>query len=242
MDASVSAISPDQPRSARAFETAVVPDARRLYTLSLSILRDPGESEDAVQETLLKAWRSWPSLSHSDHVSRWLTRVCVNHCISRRRHLRSRGWPPIELFEAAGSTGDRDDGAEVVDIDRAYRRLSLRQRAAVTLNYRYGYSVEECAGLMDVGPGPCADTWRAVSPPFGRSSAMLDIDPGLDSKLRTLYEHIEAQAPSALAGGLRAAARPSAQANAQPHGRGGGHRRCPRGGRPVRDRARPSRR
>ncbi len=153
MDASVSAMSHDQPLSERAFETAVVPDVRRLYALSLSILRDPGESEDAVQETLLKAWRSWPSLSRSDHVSRWLTRVCVNHCISRRRHLRSRGWPPIQLFEAAGSTGDRDDAAEIVDIDRAYRRLSLRQRAAVTLNYRYGYSVEECAGLMGCRPG-----------------------------------------------------------------------------------------
>ncbi len=153
MVASVSAMSPDQALSARAFETAVVPDARRLYTLSLSILRDPGESEDAVQETLLKAWRSWQSLSQSDHVSRWLTRVCVNHCISRRRHLRSRGWPPIELFEGATSSSDGDNDAELMDIDRAYRRLSLRQRAAVTLNYRYGYSVEECAGLMGCRPG-----------------------------------------------------------------------------------------
>jgi len=151
--ASVGARSPDPILSERAFESTAMPEARRLYALALSILRDPGESEDAVQETLLKAWRSWPSLSQSDHVSRWLTRVCVNHCISRRRHLRSRGWPPIELFEGAGSPGDPDDAAEIMDIDRAYRRLSLRQRAAVTLNYRHGYSVEECAGLMGCRPG-----------------------------------------------------------------------------------------
>src|ERR1019366_2365338 len=88
-----------------AFESLVAADARRLYTLALSILRDEGEAEDAVQETLFKAWRSWPSIGDSDHLPRWLTRVCVNHCTSVRRRLRARGGPPLELFEWAGSSG-----------------------------------------------------------------------------------------------------------------------------------------
>jgi RNA polymerase sigma factor (sigma-70 family) len=137
----------------RTFEAIAVPDARRLYSLALSILRDEGEAEDAVQETLLKAWRSWNSVSGMDRPASWLTRVCVNHCISRRRHLRSRGWPPLALIEDAGSRGDANTAAEFVDMDRAYRRLSLRQRAAITLNYRHGYSVEECAVFMGCSPG-----------------------------------------------------------------------------------------
>ncbi|MGD0194275.1 MAG: sigma-70 family RNA polymerase sigma factor [Candidatus Dormibacteria bacterium] len=137
----------------RTFEAIAVPDARRLYSLALSILRDEGEAEDAVQETLLKAWRSWNSVSAMDRPASWLTRVCVNHCISRRRHLRSRGWPPLALIEDAGSRGDANTAAEFVDMDRAYRRLSLRQRAAITLNYRHGYSVEECAVFMGCSPG-----------------------------------------------------------------------------------------
>jgi RNA polymerase sigma factor (sigma-70 family) len=137
----------------RTFEAIAVPDARRLYSLALSILRDEGEAEDAVQETLLKAWRSWNSVSAMDRPASWLTRVCVNHCISRRRHLRSRGWPPLALIEDAVSRGDANPAAEFVDMDRAYRRLSLRQRAAITLNYRHGYSVEECAVFMGCSPG-----------------------------------------------------------------------------------------
>lgn len=134
------------------FEGMVATDRRRLYTLALSILRDEGEAEDAVQETLLKAWRSWSTLSHANYVSRWLTRVCVNHCISRRRFLRLRGWPQLELFERAGASDDESGRAEVLDIDRVYRRLSPKQRAAITLSYRYGYSVEECAGFMECRP------------------------------------------------------------------------------------------
>jgi DNA-directed RNA polymerase specialized sigma24 family protein len=38
-------------------------------------------------------------------------------------------------------------------MDRAYRRLSRKQRAAITLNYRHGYSVEECAVFMGCRPG-----------------------------------------------------------------------------------------
>lgn len=38
-------------------------------------------------------------------------------------------------------------------MDRAYRRLSLKQRAAITLNYRYGYSVDECALFLGCRPG-----------------------------------------------------------------------------------------
>jgi RNA polymerase sigma factor (sigma-70 family) len=137
----------------RTFEAVAVPDARRLYSLALSILRDEGEAEDAVQEALLKAWRSWDSVSAMDRPGAWLTRVCVNHCISRRRHLRSRGWPPLALIEDAARDTDPSAGADLVDIDRAYRQLSLRQRAAITLNYRHGYSVEECAVFMGCRPG-----------------------------------------------------------------------------------------
>jgi RNA polymerase sigma factor (sigma-70 family) len=137
----------------RTFEAVAVPDARRLYSLALSILRDEGEAEDAVQETLLKAWRSWKSVAAMDRPAAWLTRVCVNHCISRRRHLRSQGWPPLALIDDVAPRGDQGTAGEVLDIDRAYRRLSLRQRAAITLNYRHGYSVEECAVFMGCRPG-----------------------------------------------------------------------------------------
>jgi RNA polymerase sigma factor (sigma-70 family) len=134
------------------FEAVAVADARRLYSLALSILRDEGEAEDAVQETLLKAWRSWESVARMERPVAWLTRVCVNHCISRRRHLRARGWPPLALIEET-APAHALPAADLIDIDRAYRRLSLRQRAAITLNYRHGYSVEECAGYMGCRPG-----------------------------------------------------------------------------------------
>jgi RNA polymerase sigma factor (sigma-70 family) len=140
--------------SRRSYESVVGAETRRLYWLALSILDDAGEAEDAVQETLLKAWRSWESVSQMDLPVAWLTRVCVNYCLNRRRLLHSRGWPPLGLAEGAEAArpGWGSD-AERMDMNRAYRRLSARQRAAITLNYRYGYSVDECAVFMGCRPG-----------------------------------------------------------------------------------------
>jgi RNA polymerase sigma factor (sigma-70 family) len=137
----------------QAFDQAVSADRERLFTIALSILRDEGEAQDAVQETLVKAWRSWDSLALNDHTTQWLTRVCVNYCISRRRYLRSRGWPSLQISEQTGAPERPSTSVESIDVDRAYRRLSLKQRAAITLIYGHGYPIDQCAALMGCRPG-----------------------------------------------------------------------------------------
>jgi RNA polymerase sigma-70 factor (ECF subfamily) len=151
--ASAGLVTSGDDASERAFAAVVVADIRRLYSLAFSILDDAGEAEDAVQETLLKAWQAWESLSQMDRQAAWLTRVCVNHCISRRRTLRSRGWPLPGLLDRADPVSSEGYDAQRIDMDRAYRRLSNKQRAAITLNYRHGYSVDECAAFMGCRPG-----------------------------------------------------------------------------------------
>ena len=46
----------------------VLAERPRLLALAMTITRDPGEGEDAVQETLLSAWSKWTQLRGPDSV------------------------------------------------------------------------------------------------------------------------------------------------------------------------------
>jgi DNA-directed RNA polymerase specialized sigma24 family protein len=117
-----------------AFEQIVFLQRHRLFAIALGILRDRGEAEDAVQEALIRAWRAW--LTSADYGDRfaWAARICVNHCISRRRALTRRGFftqrdLPATMRAASVSAID----PAMLDLSRIYARLSLRQRAALAL-------------------------------------------------------------------------------------------------------------
>jgi RNA polymerase sigma factor (sigma-70 family) len=135
------------------FEATVLPEAERLYRLALAIVDDRGEAEDVVQETLLSAWRRWPALKDDANQSAWLTRVCVNHSIRRRRRFRTR---VLGLGDRASAPARLDPArfeGRLLDVHRAYQHLSPPQRAMVTLHLRDGLTVNECAAILGCRPG-----------------------------------------------------------------------------------------
>jgi hypothetical protein len=68
------------------FDTVYAAQKRRLYGIAYSVLRDAGEAEDAVQETMWRAWRSWRTLREPAKREAWLTRICLNQCFRAKAH------------------------------------------------------------------------------------------------------------------------------------------------------------
>ena len=133
------------------FEVLLSTERRRLYGVAYSILRDHADAEDALQDAMLKAWRSWSSVRDESARSTWLMRICVNQCINRRTWLRLRPGRAAHAGDAA-APDPRFEG-RLLDLDRSYRKLSPKQRAAIFLHYHHGYSIDECADLMSCRAG-----------------------------------------------------------------------------------------
>ena len=53
-----------------------------VYRIALNSLRHPADAEDAVQNTMLRLWRTDTDFAGEEHLRRWLARVAVNE--SRR--------------------------------------------------------------------------------------------------------------------------------------------------------------
>ena len=126
----------------------------RLMAIAYRILRDVDRAEDAVQQTLVIAWRELPSLRDDDRFDAWLRRLLVHACYAEAR--RQRRWAAnIRVLPADESTG-RDDLASVADrdqLERGFRRLSPEQAAIFVLHHYVGLTLPEVADELGVPLG-----------------------------------------------------------------------------------------
>ena len=98
-----------------------------LYSAALRMTHNPADAEDLVQETYLKAYRSFGSFAEGTNLKAWLYRILTNTYINAYRAKQRR---PIE--------SDLDDVEDLY----LYRRLGSLEQLAVSR------SAEE--QLMDV--------------------------------------------------------------------------------------------
>jgi RNA polymerase sigma-70 factor (ECF subfamily) len=136
-----------------AFEAIAIARVDRLFGVARLILHDVHLAEDAVQETLIKAWRELPRLRDVDRLDAWLHRLLVNACADQGRSRR-RTSHEVDLAlvhpsggDASGRTADRDQ------LERGFRRLGPEQRVAVVLRYYVGFSAEEIAEMLGIPIG-----------------------------------------------------------------------------------------
>jgi RNA polymerase sigma-70 factor (ECF subfamily) len=111
-----------------AFETIMRRHNRLLYRTARSILRDDADSEDALQEAYLRAWRGIGRFRADARLSTWLVRIVINESLGR---LRRRGADVIPL-EGRMHAGDDVLEVHVEDEpgarpERAAMRAELRR-------------------------------------------------------------------------------------------------------------------
>ena len=108
-------------------------------------LGSPGEEEDLVQETYLRAWRSIGRFRGDSTVQVWLLsigrRVCADHV--RRRQRQRRLIDRLERF------ADRSPAPENESLDDLIAGLDPDRRHAFVLTQILGLSYEETAQVLD---------------------------------------------------------------------------------------------
>lgn len=134
-----------------AFAQLVERHQHRLFTLAARLLGSSADAEDAVQEALVRAWRSLPRFREGSLFSTWLYRICVNTALD----MRSKRRP-----EASETAAERADPRNAFleselsgDLQRALDELDEAYRVAVVLFDVLGCSYGEIANLTGVPEG-----------------------------------------------------------------------------------------
>ena len=126
----------------------------RLLAIAFRILRDLGQAEDAVQQTLVIAWRELPGLREAERFDGWLYRLLVNACYREAR--RGRRWAANVRVLSVDEPARSDDYVSVVQrdqLDRGFRRLPPEQRAVFVFHHHLGLSLSEIAEQLGIPLG-----------------------------------------------------------------------------------------
>ena len=125
-----------------------------LYAVAYRILRDHGLAEDALQNALVLAWRRLPKLREPKRFEAWIHRILVHACYDESQ--RARQWIsnvrvlPMDgpsTPDGSSSVADRDE------LERAFRQLTLEQRAVFVLHHYVGLPLVEIAELLEIPAG-----------------------------------------------------------------------------------------
>ncbi len=121
-----------------------------LFGVARRILRDPGLAEDVLQHALVTIWRKLPP----DRFEAWAFRILVNACYADAP--RNRQWAATIRVLPVGRADQVDDYQAISDrdeLERAFRRLPLDQRAVFVLHHHVGLPVVAVAETLGIPDG-----------------------------------------------------------------------------------------
>lgn len=131
------------------FELLVQAQTDTLYRVSMVMLKNEQDAQDAVQEAILIAYRSRHTLRAEHYFGTWLTRILINEC---KKQLRQRKHY-ADLGDSLPEIASRDNPYLSVEIGDAIDRLPEGLRLIVILFYVEDYSIEEISRTLMIPKG-----------------------------------------------------------------------------------------
>lgn len=158
--------SPDAPAGdakRASFEREALVHLDTVYRVALRLAGNAADADDLVQETMLKAYRSWDQYQQGTNAKGWLLTILRNSFINeyrrRTRHPETVDVDTIEPFAVLSEEQDEDPQGrffdQIVDeeVQRAVDGLPEVFREALVLSDVEGLNYQEIAGVLGVPVG-----------------------------------------------------------------------------------------
>lgn len=170
----------------RRFEEMVARETDSLYRAALTLARNRDDAEDLVQDTLIKAWRSFDSYREDGNARGWLITILYNAYRDRyRKQKRQPATTPLQVDDSYHSQIPVETGEPSAEgpedevlrqeiserILRAIRDLPPEFREPLLLVDLEGFTYGEAAEIMGVLKGTIMSRLHRARKRLGRDLA-----------------------------------------------------------------------
>lgn len=136
-------MSKPERRSDREIEEIYERYSKTVYRVCYTYMKQPMDTEDAVQETFFRLIRKNPQFENAEHEKAWLIRTASNICKDMLRHW----WRRHENLDDHTDLPDTDSTPQN-EVMRAVLDLPDKYKTVVYLYYYEGYRSAEIAGIL----------------------------------------------------------------------------------------------
>ena len=128
------------------FTELILKNEETLYRISMSMLRNERDCEDAVQTAILAAYEKIGTLRQEEYFSTWLVRILINVC---NKQLNSRN-KVVDIKEYQGVSASSQ---QEVEVRLAVESLPMKIRQVIVLYYIEQFSTKEISGILNIPKG-----------------------------------------------------------------------------------------
>ena len=129
------------------FTELVLASERTLYKVSMSMLKNETDCEDAVQTAILTAYQKLDTLKNETFFKTWLVRILINVCNKQLNHNK-RFVNIQEYMETVPPSSEIN-----IDVKIALEGLPIKIREVVVLYYIEEFSVKEIKSILNIPEG-----------------------------------------------------------------------------------------
>jgi RNA polymerase sigma factor (sigma-70 family) len=149
-----------------------------MYRVAKSILRQDEDCADAIQETILKAYRQLHTLRDPRLFKAWIMRILVNQCRTILK-AQKRVIPTVELVERSATNGSYQE----IEIREMIDALHEELRVVITLYYLQDIPVKQIAQILEKPEG-------TIKSRLSRARSELSKMFGLKKKGESMHESL----------------------------------------------------
>jgi RNA polymerase sigma-70 factor (ECF subfamily) len=151
---------PDPDERRRQFECIALPLMPALYNTGLRLTADADEAADLVQETFLRAYRTFDNFRPGTNAKAWL--FTILYSVFANRYREAKRHPRLEAVEQLEAPASPESDVALVpawgsrwnpEVERALRRLPEDFRTPLLLIDVEGLSYEEAAAVLGCAVG-----------------------------------------------------------------------------------------